>query len=430
MKRRGIIKHCFIVCGVAGLKQNWKKEIQKFSTESVLVLGEKISKNGKISYMSIPERAKQLKEPISEFFVVTNVETLRSDQIIEAFKKSTNEFGMIAVDEAHRVATKTSQQGANLLKLDAQYKIAATGTLITNSPISCYVPLAWTGNDHASLTQYKAQYCEFGGFNGYQIVGYRGLDLLKDELDSCSLRRTLDQVRDMPPKTITYELLEMDDEHRKFYDAIKDGVKAEADKIELNSNNLLALATRLRQASVCPSILTSQNVESTKIIRAVELIGDLLEQGEKVVVLSIFKESVKALTTQLRDLGKIPLIATGDLPDQVSFDNMQKFQDSPNPEVFIGTWAKAATGFTLNAAQYMICLDTPYTDAMFSQGTDRIWRITNDKPAFITVLACKDSVDERVMEIVETKKELGDFLVDGKVSDSFRDELLSIVRGI
>lgn len=127
---------------MAGLKQNWKKEIQKFSTEDVLVLGEKISKNGKISYMSIPERAKQLKEPIGEFFVVTNVETLRSDQIIDAFKKSTNKFGMIAVDEAHRVATKTSQQGANLLKLDAQYKIAATGTLITNSPISCYVPLA------------------------------------------------------------------------------------------------------------------------------------------------------------------------------------------------------------------------------------------------------------------------------------------------
>lgn len=101
------------------------------------------------------------------------------------------------------------------------------------------------------------------------------MDLLKDELDSCSLRRTLDQVRDMPPKTVTYELLEMDDEHRKFYDAIKDGVKAEADKIELNSNNLLALATRLRQASVCPGILTSQKVNSTKIARAVELIQDL-----------------------------------------------------------------------------------------------------------------------------------------------------------
>jgi SNF2 family DNA or RNA helicase len=126
---------------VAGLKQNWKQEIQKFSTESVLVLGEKISKNGKISYMSIPERAKQLKEPISEFFVVTNVETLRSDQIIEAFKKSKNKFGLIAVDEVHRFASSTSQQGDNLLKLKSDYKVAATGTLLLNSPISCYVPL-------------------------------------------------------------------------------------------------------------------------------------------------------------------------------------------------------------------------------------------------------------------------------------------------
>lgn len=90
----------------------------------------------------MPVRAKILKEPISEFFVVVNAATLRSDDIIESFKKSKNKFGMIAVDEAHRFATKTSQQGSNLLKLDSDYKVAATGTLLINSPISCYMPMA------------------------------------------------------------------------------------------------------------------------------------------------------------------------------------------------------------------------------------------------------------------------------------------------
>jgi SNF2 family DNA or RNA helicase len=83
-----------------------------------------------------------LLEPIEEFFVVVNVATLRSDKIIEAFKKSPNKFGLIAVDEAHKISNKSSQQGANLLKLNSPYKIAATGTPIVNSPLSAYLLLS------------------------------------------------------------------------------------------------------------------------------------------------------------------------------------------------------------------------------------------------------------------------------------------------
>ena len=140
--KRGEIEHCLVICGVDSLRQNWKAEIQKFSNLSVLVLGEKISKKGRISYETVKARAETLKQPISEFFVIVNAATLRSDDVIEAFSKSPNKFDMIAVDEAHRFATKSSQQGTNLLKLKAQYKVAATGTLLLNSPVSCYVPLA------------------------------------------------------------------------------------------------------------------------------------------------------------------------------------------------------------------------------------------------------------------------------------------------
>lgn len=228
LKRRGVIDHCFIICGVNSLKQNWKKEIAKFSTESAVVLGEYTTRNGTIRYRSMDKRAAQLKDPIEEFFVITNLESLRDDRIIEAFKKSSNKFGMIAFDEAHKAATKTSQQGTNLLKLDAPFKIAATGTLITNNPLSAYVPLSWTGNDRSILTTYKSQYCNFGGIHNAQVIGFKNLEVLQEEIQSCSLRRTLDQVRtDMPPKTVTLEVLEPDESQRKFYEAIKEGVKEE-----------------------------------------------------------------------------------------------------------------------------------------------------------------------------------------------------------
>ena len=430
LKRRGLIDHCLVICGVDSLRQNWKKEIQKFSTESVLVLGEKVSKKGKVSYAPVDQRAKQLLEPIEEFFVVVNVATLRSDKVVEAFKKSKNKFGLIAVDEAHKISNKSSQQGANLLKLNSPYKIAATGTPIVNSPLSAYLLLSWTDNDKSTLTTYKSNYCEFGGFGDKQVIGYKNLDVLKEEMDSCSIRRTLDQVRDdMPLKTVHYEVIEMSDAHRKFYEAVKEGVKEEADRVELKSGNLLALTTRLRQATACPAILTTQDILSSKLERCIEIVEDLVSQGEKVVILSTFKEPVYQLVKLLEKYK--PLVVTGDVGDQVAFSRMDQFQNDPNSKLLIGTHQKMGIGFTLNAASYMICIDTPYTYSSFSQSTDRIWRVTNTRPAFITVLICKDSVDERVAAIVENKKELADFLVDGKensISSELKDELMKIIK--
>jgi SNF2 family DNA or RNA helicase len=434
LKRRGIIDHCFIICGVNSLKQNWKKEIAKFSTESAVVLGEYITRTGTIRYRPMDKRAEQLRNPIEEFFIITNIESLRDDRIIEAFKKSENSFGMIAFDEAHKAATKTSQQGTNLLKLDAPFKIAATGTLITNNPLSAYVPLFWTGNDQSILTMYKSQYCNFGGFKNAQVIGFKNLEVLQEEISNCSLRRTLDQVRsDMPPKTVTIELLELEDDQRKFYEAIKEGVKEEADKIELKSANLLALTTRLRQATACPSLLTTQNICSVKVERCVELINELTSQGEKVVVLSVFKETLNELAAKLGQFRYS--INTGDTPDAIVGNNVARFQEDPREQVFAGTWGKVGTGWTLNAASYLICLDTPYTSAMFDQGTDRVWRVNNERPAFITVLECKDTIDERVQQIIEHKKELGEYLVDGiefsgTSNSKLDDELRAIIRDL
>ena len=434
LKKRGIIDHCFIICGVNSLKQNWKKEIQKFSTESAVVLGEYTTRTGTTRYRSMDKRAEQLRNPIEEFFVITNLESLRDDRIIEAFKKSANKFGMIAFDEAHKAATKTSQQGTNLLKLEAPFKIAATGTLITNNPLSAYVPLSWTGNDQATLSNYKSQYCNFGGFADKQVIGFKNLDVLQEEIKQRSLRRTLDQVRsDMPPKTVTLELLEPEEDQRKFYEAIKEGVKEEADKIDLKTSSLLALTTRLRQASACPSILTTQSISSCKVDRCLELIQELTSQGEKVVVLSVFKETLNELAAKLGEFRFS--VNTGDIPDPVVASNVDRFQNDSNEQVFIGTWGKVGTGWTLNSSSYLICLDTPYTAAMFDQGTDRIWRVNNTRPAFITVLMCKDTIDERVQQIIETKKELGEYLVDGKEPDNFcntklDDELRAILRDL
>lgn len=414
LKAQRGLQHCLIICGLNTLKTNWKKEITKHSDESVRILGEKVNSKGNITYTSIPERANELLNPIDDFFIITNIETFRDDKVVEAFKNSKNAIDMIVVDEVHRCKSKVSQQGKNLLKLKAKYKVALTGTLLLNNPLDCYVPLVWTENDHSTLTNFKNQYCTFGGFGGHEVVGFHDLDILKDELDNCSLRRTKDLL-DLPPKNIIYEYIDMEDSHKKFYDAIKKGVKEEADKIELKASNLLALVTRLRQASVCPSILTTQQIQSSKIKRCVELTEDILSNNDKVVIMSTFKESAYEVAKLLQKYN--PLVCTGDSSEAYINNAVDEFQNNPDRKIMIATWQKMGTGITLTAARYMIHLDTAWTYALFDQTNDRIYRIGQDKPVFIYSLVCHDTIDERVKDILETKKSMADFILDDKVDD-------------
>ena len=426
------IKHCLIICGVDSLRTNWKKEIEKFSNLSCMILGEYVTKTGKTRYKTIPERVKQLKEKISEFFIIVNAATIRDDKIIDAFNKSVNKIDMIVVDEAHRISNAGSAQGANLKKLNAKYKLSMTGSLITNNPESCYLPLVWTENDHSTLTNFKIQYCNYGGFGGKQVVGYKNLTLLKEELDSCSLRRTFDQVKsDMPKKTVEFETVELSEDHRKLYDAVVNGVKEEVDKVELTTGNLLALTTRLRQATSAPGILTTESINNEKLNRALEIIEDVLSQGEKIVVFSTFIEPCNLLAAKLEKFH--PLLATGEIPDDLVQRNIDDFRFSKDHNLLICTHQKAGTGYSMPECHYSLMIDFPWTYYAFSQSCDRIYRITSDQPIFVKALVCHDTIDERVKEIVENKKDLQDYLVDGvenSVSESLKSEMKNILLNL
>ena len=316
----------------------------------------------------------------------------------------------------HNCKSNQSAQGHNLLKLSADYAIGLSGTIILNNPLDAFVPLKWIGVEQASLTDFKGMYCVFGGFGGKQIEGYKNLDLLKEVLQSCSLRRTKDEFADLPPKTVINEVLEMNTEHKKFYENIKAGIKEECDKVELKANNILSLTTRLRQATSCPTALTTSDILSIKLERAVELVDEIISNGDKVLIMSTFKEPINQLQRMLSQYN--PLIGTGDLSDDIVSKNNELFQTDPNYKVFLGTVQKIGTGLTFNAATYAIFIDTPWTEALQTQAEDRIHRITSTKPVFIYRLICRDTIDELIAQILETKKAFSDFIVDDIVTET------------
>lgn len=424
--KRGEVSHCLVICGINTLKLNWKKEILKHSNLSCKILGEYTTKKGKVNYGGIDKRLEQLNSPIEEFFVITNVETLRDDRIIDSLLHNKyNKFDMMIVDEIHKCKGATSQQGSNLLKLKAKYMIGATGTLLLNNPLDAYVPLNWVGVDHSTKSNFENYYQMKSNGIVKEFIGYRNLDTLKKQLELFSLRRPK-SLLNLPEKNIIYEYIEMEDSQKTFYKQIVDGVKDEVDKIVLKPSAVLSLILRLRQVTASPSILTSKPIPSAKLDRACDLCEEIISNGEKVVIFSTFKETIAELEKRLAQYH--PLIGTGDIPDDIISNNNVKFQEDDAYKLFIGTWQKCGTGLTLTAATNLIFIDTPYTDGAFQQACDRIYRIGTQKPVFIYVLITEGTVDERVKEIVEDKEAISNYILDGEITEKSLSSLQKYIQ--
>lgn len=325
----------------------------------------------------------------------------------------------------HNCKSSTSQQGKNLLKLDkATYRVGATGTLLLNNPLDAYVPLKWLGAERSTYSNFKYYYCNYGGPFNNTLVGFKNISVLQNQLKQYSLRRTKD-ILELPPKNVITEYVDMSDTQAIFYDNIKQGIADSVDKVKLSSANVLSLVTRLRQATACPSILTTEDIPSAKIDRAEDLAEQIISSGYKVVIFSTFKQTVYELAKRLKQYKLV--IGTGDQKDSEIEEAKYQFQNDPETKIFIGTTAKCGTGITLTAASYLIFIDTPFTAAETTQCEDRIHRIGSNESVFIYRLICKGTFDERVEQLVEDKGLVSDYIIDGECPQTHISRLLQML---
>ena len=186
---------------------------------------------------------------LTGFGIRDSVTPISKKQYGEIFKYD----DLIVLDEVHRIGDQSAAQTQGLLKLkNAKYKIGMTGTLITNTPLNTYAPLKWLDIEKSSFTNFKYFYCDFGGTFNRIPIGYKNMGMLKEIIDKHSLRKKKDDPDvnlGLPPKTIINEYVDMKDDQTTFYENIKKGIKDQIDKVNLNTTNLLALSTRLRQAT-------------------------------------------------------------------------------------------------------------------------------------------------------------------------------------
>ena len=410
-------KHCLIVCGVNGLKWNWRNEVYTHSNESAYILGQKV-KGNKISIGSNKDKLNDVKNlaNIDSYFIITNVETLRDETINEELQKLCKDgtIGMIAFDECHKAKNPTTQQGKGILKLQAETMIAMTGTPLMNNPMDLYIILKWLGYEKHAFYSFKKHYCVMGGFGGYEIVGYKNLDELQEQLDNIMLRRKKEEVLNLPEKTYIEEYVEMSPAQKKIYNEVTNEIKDNIDQISIAPNPLAELI-RMRQATGFTGILSSTVQESAKLDRMEELVEEAKENGKKVVIFSNWTQMTDVIYTRLTTKGFRIAQITGETPDAQRQSIVENFQTG-RYDAIIGTSGAMGTGLTLTAGTVEIFLDEPWNMALKEQCVDRCHRIGQKDNLTIYTLMCKDTIDEKVHEIVEQKGEMANAIVDGKVT--------------
>ena len=418
-------KHCLIICGVNGLKWNWQAEIGVHSTEDSWILGTRYNGKGKAIVGSNKDKLADLNNLPDNYFLITNVESLRDKAICDKVNELCDNgiIGMVAIDEIHKCKNPASQQGKAILKIAPETRIAMTGTPLMNTPLDLYIVLKWLGFEKHSFYQFKKHYCVMGGYGGYEVVGYRNLGELQSNLESLMLRRLKKDALDLPEKFHSIEYVEMSSKQAKVYNEVKQEIKEQIDKIKV-SNNPLAQLIRLRQATGFTGILSSQIKESAKLDRLEEIVEELVANGEKCIIFSNWTDMTTPTYERLKRFN--PAIITGETKDRVA--EQDKFMNDNRCKCIIGTIGAMGTGLTLTAASTVIFLDSPWNRANKEQAEDRAHRIGTKSNLNVITIVCKDTIDERIEELVYKKGAMADALVDGKV-DLNKSEVIDYLLG-
>ena len=436
LEKTDTINKVLIVCGVNSLKYNWKSEISIHSNENGWVLGTRFRKTtGKAYEGSTKDKLEDLDNLPDCRYIITNIETLRAGA--EKISKSKYHFpiaeklqelckngiiSVIAFDECHKSKEPTSLQSRAMINVQSKYMVAMSGTPLMNNPLDLYFPMKWLGYENHSFYQFKQHYCTLGGWGGSQVVGYKNLEEIRAMMDNIMLRRLKTEVLDLPEKIRKIEYVDMTPKQNQIYKEVYAGVMSDLQKIKF-SNNPLSMMIRLRQATGWTGILSNTIKESAKMDRMVELIEEISASGQKAIIFSNWESMTEVAREKLKSYN--PAYITGATKADERMKEVDRFQNDDRCKVIIGTIGAMGTGLTLTAAQNVIFLDSPWNMALKAQAEDRAHRIGTKGTVNIITLVCKNTIDERIEELVEKKGQIADALVDGKVSIEDINYLLS-----
>jgi SNF2 family DNA or RNA helicase len=251
--------------------------------------------------------------------------------------------------------------------------------------------------------------------------------LLGHALRPFILRRTKQQVaRELPAKTEQTIYCELEGPQRKQYDELKKHYRdtllqrVQSQGMGRSKMHVLEALLRLRQAACHPGLLDAKRVgePSAKLDVLMDQLSELQEEGHKALVFSQFTSLLAIVRKRLDDAGVKYAYLDGSTRDRQA--RVDAFQNDPDCGLFLISLKAGGLGLNLTAAEYVFLLDPWWNPAVEAQAVDRAHRIGQTRPVFAYRLIARDTVEEKVLELQKTKRELADAIL-GEDNSLIRD---------
>jgi SNF2 family DNA or RNA helicase len=408
----------FIIVCPGSLIYNWQQEIQKFCPTLKTYI-----------YYANSRKMDEFAAQDADV-LITAYSTLRAD-----IDKLKNIFwNTIVLDESHNIKTLYAQTTKAVYQILAKNKIALSGTPIINNTFDLYSQLNYL----------------LPGFLGSQEFFKKEYvlpidrDKNKDKMEALQkltnpfiLRRTKAQVAtDLPPKTELILWCEMEENQQEIYNSVKNSIKKSVflniKNEGLNKSKLSVLQgiMKLRQVCCSPSLLKDETFSSNTSSIKIDMLMDEIQNNlsnNKVLVFSQFKDMLNMIGNRLVQNNISYFHFDGDTKIEDRIDLVSKFQEeNNNTNVFLMTLKTGNAGITLTAADYVFLVDPWWNAAIEQQAIDRTHRIGQTKNVFAYKMICRNTIEEKIIEIQQRKKITSDAIIneeDGFVKNLTQEDI-------
>ncbi|PUV22313.1 SNF2-related protein [Sphingobacterium athyrii] len=377
---------------------NWQKEIEKFAPH--------------LKYVTLYGSGRNTAQlDVNKYhLVLTTYGTLLSD--ISFLKEQF--FNIIVLDESQAIKNPESKRYKAVKLLNGRQRLVLTGTPVENNTFDLFAQLSFAmpgllGTSKRFTTDYSTPIDKFQDSERAKE--------LQQKIYPFVLRRTKKQVAtELPPKTEIIHYCEMGDDQKRIYDAYKlefqkylTGLNEE--DIQSSSLHILQGITKLRQICNSPSLLSDEEYYGEDSAKIKELIHQIkaLKDAHKILVFSQFVEMLDLIKKQLEqaDIGYTYL--TGKTKNREH--EVEQFQEDESVRVFLISLKAGGTGLNLTQAEYVFLVDPWWNPAVENQAIDRAYRIGQQHKVIAIRLITPDSIEEKIMELQQRKRQLADELI-------------------
>ena len=394
-----------VVCPTT-LIYNWENEIKKFTP--------------KLTYRIHHGAARtRNKEELTDHDVtITTYGTLRSD--IKLLMSV--EFDYVLLDESQAIKNPSSKVTKAACLLNAKNRLCMSGTPLQNNTFDIFAQMNFLNPGMLGTMEFFRQ--EFA-IPIDKFGEQDRKDHLKKILYPFILRRTKEQVaKDLPEKQEMILFCEMEDEQRNIYDAYRNDFRnqilgtIETQGIQKSQLTILQGLMKLRQICDSPAILNEQEKFDNHSIKLDELAREITENigDHKALIFSQFLGMLALIRAKLDELGVKYEYFDGSTSAPDREKAIQSFQNNEEIRVFLISLKAGGVGLNLTAADYVYIVDPWWNPAVEQQAIDRTHRIGQDKNIFAYRMICKDTIEDKILQLQEKKRALAKDIISDDTS--------------